>query len=275
VVSLPRYIVAQGEQQPGLRVLWLRPGGDRLRYTVTPMSGGFIGADQLAGSAVVRRRLDSLVAGLATPSGSDAAQALSTHAVRFVALSAPADPALAAVLDAQPALTRERSEADSGLQLWRVIAPTSRVMLLSGAAAQEAQATRGPSLAALRENPPEPLLPDPKTGKYVVTPGPADRLLVVSEYAGGPWRIRGGGLEPVTAWGWARAAVVPAEGTTVTIAADGKNRRTSLALQGFALFVALILAAPGVRRSDEEPAIVEPVDEGPAAPVGDPVGASA
>ena len=275
VVALPRYVVAQGERQPGLRVLWLQPGGAGLRYTVTALRGSFIGADQLPAPAAVRRRLDSLVTDLATPSGSDAAQALSTHAVRFVALPAPADAALADVLDAQPALTRERSDAVSGVQLWRVIAPTGRVTLLSGAAASEAQTSRGPSLQALRQDPPLILQPDPKTGRYAVGPGAADRLLVISEYAGSRWRVKAAGpLTQVRAWGWALAVKVPAAGLSARVAPDDTNRRTGLALQGFALFIALVLAAPSVRLAEPEPAAIDPVGDDPPAPVDDPIGAT-
>lgn len=280
VLALPRYIVAQGERQPGLRVLWLQPAGNTLRYTVTALRGGFIGADQLPAPAVVRRRLDVLVAALATPSGSDAAQALSTHAVRFVALPAPADAALADVLDAQPALTRERSDAASGVQLWRVIAPTGRVTLLSGAAAREARTERGPSLGTLRLDPPLVLLADALTGRYAVPAGEPGRLLVVSEYAGSPWHIHGagpaaGGLKQVAVWGWATGVQVPQEAISVTVAPTRGGRRTGLVLQALALLVALVLAAPSVRRGDDEPAIAEVIGDEPPAPLEEPVGASA
>lgn len=276
VAALPRYIVAQGEKEPGLRVLWLQPGGPNLRYALTSLRGGVVGADQLTAPRAVRQRLESLVAALATPSGSDAAQALSTHAVRFVALPAPADPALAGVLDAQPALTRERADAATGVQLWRVIVPTAQVLLLSGALAREAQTARGPSLQALRQDPPQVLLADAITGRYAVPPGDADRLLVVSEYTGSPWRIRSqGALEQSSAWGWALAATVPAQGASVSVTVDRGHRRTGLLLQGFALLLAFVLAAPSVRRGDDTLVDLAAVEDDPAAPVDELVGVPA
>ncbi|MDQ1708712.1 MAG: hypothetical protein QOG49_97, partial [Frankiaceae bacterium] len=276
VVPLPRYIVAQGETEPGLRVLWLQPGAAAadLRYSITPMRGGFTGVDQLPAPASLRRRLDVLVAALATPSGSNAVQALATHGVRYVAVPAPAAPAIAGVLDAQPALTRERADDAAGIQLWRVIAPTGRVMLLSGAVAREAHTERGPSLDALRADPPQVLTADPRTGRYAVPPGPAGRLLVVDEYAGGRWQVRTAGRPgQVRAWGWATAVEVPAEGTTATVEASPRSRRTGLGLQALALLVALVLAAPSVRRAEDELA-APPVGDDPPAAVGVPVGAS-
>lgn len=274
VLALPRFLVALGDAQPGLRVLWLQPGGPRLRYSMTALGGTYLGADQLASSREVRDRLDSLVADLAAPSGSNAAQALSTHAVRYVAVRAPADPALAAILDTQPALTRERADAENGLQLWRVIAPTGRVSVLSGATAREAVSERGPSMQALRQDPPVLLEPDAATGSYVVGPGPAGRLLVVSESADSPWRVRAAGNpQPVTAWGWAAAVQVPPAGISATVELDRSGRRNGLALQGFALLVALVLAAPSVRRAEET--VEDDADSDPPASIDEPVGVNA
>ncbi|MEO6712222.1 MAG: hypothetical protein ABIM89_02200, partial [Mycobacteriales bacterium] len=282
VVTLPRYIVAQGERQPGLRVLWLRPGATSadLRYSLTPLRGAFTGADQLPAPESLRRRLDELVTAVASATGSDAAQALATHAVRYVALPSSGQPtavdlALAGVLDAQPALTKERADAAAGMALWRVIAPTGHVTLLSGVAAREAATERGPSLDALRENPPQVLEPDERTGRYVVPPGLPGRLLVVSEYAGGRWRVRGPDVKAVRAWGWAAAAEVPAAGVTATVDAGRRSRRTGLGLQAFAVLVALVLAAPSVRRAEDDSARDEPIADDPPADAPIPVGASA
>ena len=279
VLQLPRYVVAQGEQQPGLRVLWLAPGVPRLRYSMTALRGGSLGADQLPPPGDVRRRLDALVADLAAPSGSNAAQALSTHAVRYVAVQAPADPALAAVLDTQPALTRERSDAETGLQLWRVIAPTGQVTLLSGATAREAAGERGPSMQALRQDPPQVVTAEPATGRYVIGPGPAGRVLVVSEYAGSPWRVRApGNPERLHAWGWAEAVAVPPSGLVATVSPERGGRRTGLVVQGIALFVALVLAAPSVRRAEDAlPEDMPPPEDDiePPAEVEDPIGVPA
>jgi hypothetical protein len=78
----------------------------------------------------------------------------------------------------------------------------------------------------------------------------------------------------VRAWGWATAVEVPAEGTTATVEASPRSRRTGLGLQALALLVALVLAAPSVRRAEDELA-APPVGDDPPAAVGVPVGASA
>ncbi len=257
VVSLPQYVVAQGEQQDGLRALWLRPAPtpENLRYSVTSLDGGTVGDDQLLPRSSVRTRLDVVVADLAARRGSDAGQALSTYGVRFVVVRAPAPPALAATLDAQPALTRERADERAGVQMWRVLAPTGRVLLLEPGAAEESQLLRAPSLGTLRNSPPRVLPADPRTGQIVVPPGRPGRLLVVSEDASGPWQVTTtAAVQPARAWGWARAVRVPSSGATVTVAPDGSTRRSALFIQGALLLLALILAAPNVRRAEEETA---------------------
>lgn len=257
VVLLPRFVVARTQGQPGLRVLWLRPDGDdSVRYAVTGLDGGQLGDDQLRAPTALRRRLSEIVADLTAPRGSDAAQALSTHAVRYVALPAPVDHDLAAALDAQPALTRERVEEASPVRLWRVLAPTGRVTLLDAELAQEAASRRGPSLTALRQHPPTVLMPDPKTGRYVVPPGSSKRLLVVSESRTGPWTVTAASpLSEVTAWGWASAYEVPPLGAQVTVEPVRSGRRTALAFQIAALLLAVVLAAPSIGGTDDE---VEP-----------------
>jgi GT2 family glycosyltransferase len=268
VTVLPRFVVARAQGQPGLRVLWLRQRADGVRYAVTGFGGGRLGDDQLRAPAAVRRRLAEIVADLATPRGSDAAQALATHAVRYVAVPAPVDPDLAAALDAQPALTRERVEESSPVRLWRVLAPAARVTVLNAELAQEAATRRGPSLGALRANPPTVLLPDRRTGRYVVPPGSSRRLLVVSEAAGGPWEASADRpLPEQTAWGWASAFEVPPLGATVTVAPDRTARRTGLGVQAGVLLVLAVLAAPSVRRSNEDD---EPADVPSPRPAGEP-----
>jgi GT2 family glycosyltransferase len=268
VALLPRFVVARGQGQPGLRVLWLRQRADGVHYAVTGLNGGRLGDGQLRAPAQVRRRLAEIVADLASPRGSDAAQALATHAVRYVAVPAPVDPDLGAALDAQPALTRERVEELSPVRLWRVLAPAGRVTVLDPELAQESTTRRGPSLTALRSNPPTVLLPDPKTGRYVVPPGSSRRLVVISETRGGPWEATADRPLPKrTAWGWAAAFEVPPLGATVTVAPDRTSRRTWLGVQAGMLLVLVVLAAPSVRSGDEDD---EPADVPSQRPVGEP-----
>lgn len=268
VAVLPRFVVARAQGQPGVRVLWLRRHVDGVRYAVTGFEGGRLGDDQLRAPAAVRRRLAEIVADLATPRGSDAAQALATHAVRYVAVPAPVDPDLATALDAQPALTRERVEESSPVRLWRVLAPASRVTVLDAELAKEAATRRGPSLDVLRAHPPTVLLPNRTTGTYVVPPGSSRRLLVVSEASGGPWGATADRpLPKQTAWGWAKAFEVPPLGATVTVAPDRTARRTGLAVQAGVLLVLVVLAAPSVRSSYEDD---EPADVPSPRPAGEP-----
>ncbi len=231
---LPAFARAELAEQPGLRVLVLAPGDDGLlRWTLAGPDGARLGDPEPP--AAEERRLDGLVADLATPSGSGAAEALSTRGVRYVALRGPG--ALTGVLDAQPGLTRR---AGGAVPLWQVTAPTARLQVLPpvlAAAALGGAVAPDPDL--LRSAPPAPVTRS-------VPPGPPGRLLVLAEPAGQGWRARldGRPLPRRTAWGWAAGFALPPEGGRLTVEQEGGSRPGVLALQAVLLVVAAVLAAP-------------------------------
>lgn len=84
----------------------------------------------------------------------------------------------------------------------------------------------------------------------VVSPDGADRVLRIGEAADPRWRaeIDGSALEPITV-GWQQAFRLPAGGGTVTVALPSPLLWFLIG-QGLVLTVALVLAAPGIRRPE-------------------------
>lgn len=244
--------------EPGLRVLLLAPRPDgAVGYALVTGDGARLGDADLRAPAGQREALDDIVADLLTPRGSEAAAALSTRAVRYVGLPADqAGGALAAALDAQQGLTRRSQDP---APLWEVLAPTSRLVVLApGAAERATSGARAPEDAGDVLALDGDVLPD----------GPAGRLLVLAEAADPGWQaeLDGEPLEPVRAWQWAQAFVLPADGGELVVGHDPGGRRAALALQAIGLLTVLVLAAPGVRlRRGLEPAEL-PDDAPPAHP---------
>ncbi|HVE74006.1 MAG TPA: glycosyltransferase family 2 protein [Mycobacteriales bacterium] len=238
---LPAFVRAELRVEPGLRALLLRTdaaGG--VSYGLTSGRGSRLGDGEPAPAAAQRAALDGVVADLLSPRGSDAAPALATRAVRYVALPA-ASARLAAALDAQPGLTR-RSGGD--VLLWQVVAPAHRTVVLPAAAAGSAlSGDRGPSDELLRLAPPHPVTRS-------VPPGAEGRLLVLAEAADPGWRatLNGTALPRRTAWGWAQGFVLPTSGGELSIEHHSAWRSAALAWHGAALLVLVVLCAPAARR---------------------------
>jgi GT2 family glycosyltransferase len=258
---LPAFARAELAATPGLRALVLQPRDDRVAYELT--GAGRLRADT-AGST---GQLDAVVADLLAARGSDAAEALATRAVRYVAVPAgPRSATVAAALDAQAGLSRR---ASGSVLLWRVVAPTARVTLLRpGMAASALRGDRGPTRELLRVAPPATLPSRRESAAAQIPTGPAGRLLVLAEPTSDGWRatLDGQDLPTRTAWGWAQGFEVPASGGRLEVAYDQGPRHRALAGQAVALLVVLVLAAPGARRRrgleivDDDPAF-EPARE--------------
>jgi hypothetical protein len=88
-----------------------------------------------------------------------------------------------------------------------------------------------------------------------VPAGPEGRLLSLSERAHRGWEatLDGKPLRRVTLWGWAQGFELPASGGVLELRHDTSRRTTSLAVQGLLVLVAVVLAAPSVRRNDDAP----------------------
>ena len=241
---LPAFAAAELAATPGLRVLALRPAGATVTYALSTGAGPGFGDADTRMSPDQRRALDAVVADLVTARGSDAAEALATRAVRYVALpaSAAAGPVEAA-LDSQSGLTRRTS---GSVLMWRVLAPGAPLTVLSAGTADAARSgarSAGPLLQ--RTAPPQPL-----TGRTVtVGPGRPGRLVVLAQAADPGWRATydGRALRPVTAWGWAQGFALPAGKGVLRVEHTG-HRGAAVALQGLWLLVVVVLAGPGARR---------------------------
>ncbi len=64
--------------------------------------------------------------------------------------------------------------------------------------------------------------------------------------------VNGQSLRSTRAWGWAQSFVLPAGPGQVHVWYDGGTRRIELWVQVAVLLVMVVLAAPSVRRTDEE-----------------------
>ncbi|GAC1442110.1 MAG: glycosyltransferase [Mycobacteriales bacterium] len=245
---LPAFARAELAASPGLRVLVVRPRGNGVAYELATAAGVRFGAADTSPTAQQLRRLDAVVADVLTARGSDAAEALATRAVRYVAVPAKGGKALAAALDVQAGLSRR---ASGEVLLWRVVAPAARLTQLSPPAAAAAlRGDRGPSPELLRTDPPMPLPAGREAARTSVPRGRPGRLLVLAEAASSGWQATVGGtaLPKRTAWGWAQGFVLPTSGGSVHIRYDQGPRHRALLAQGLAIALVLILAAPAARR---------------------------
>ena len=246
---LPAFAQAELESRPGLRLLVVAPGADgRVAYSLQDADGIRLDHATLTSSSGQRRALDAVVADLVAPLGSDAAEALSTRAVRYVALrTTSGTDVLAAGLDAQPGLVRRTS---GSVILWQVVAPASRLSVLAPALAGPALAgDRAPSSDALRASPPSALDAGAVSASVRLPAGPAGRLLVLADAADSRWRatLDGRALEGRTAWGWGQGFVLPTKGGHLVVTYRA-GRTGALWVQAALVVVVLVLSIPGGRR---------------------------
>ena len=256
---LPAFAGAELAASPGLRVLVLAPGPQgRLAYELTDAGGTRLGAADTPPVVGQTRRLDDIVADLLSPRGSDAAEALSTRAVRYVAVrdSAVAR-SIAPVLDGQAGLVRRVS---GGVLLWQVVAPAERLSVLPPAlAARALTGDRAPAPGLLRTTPPAALPAGPEGARAALAPGAAGRLLLLADAADPGWRatLDGRPLPRRTAWGWAQAFVLPEAGGRLVLRHAQGRRHTALGIEAALVLLVAVLAAPGGRRrrglEDDDP----------------------
>ncbi len=247
---LPAFAQAELAASPGLRALVLSPQGEaRLSYALMGADGIRLDAAGLRTPPKQRAALDLIVADLASPRGSDAAEALSTRAVRYVVLrSGAATTDLTAVLDAQTGLVRRTS---GSVMLWQVVAPATRLSVLPPATATRAlSGARAPTPDLLRTAGPAALRAGREAASARIADGETGRLLVLADAADPKWQAKldGKTLDRRTAWGWAQGFVLPAGGGTLELTYDQDARTLGLGVQALLLLVVVVLSAPGARR---------------------------
>ena len=246
---LPAFAQAELAGTAGLRALVLAPSSQgAVAYELTSAVGDRLDAADTSPATGQTQQLDQVVGDLLSPRGSDAAQALSTRAVRYVVLrSGPGTDAVTAGLDAQPGLVRR---AAGPVLLWQVLAPTSRLTVLSPAAAAPALlGARGPTTELLRRAAPRALGAGREGAVDQLAAGVPGRLLVLADAADAGWRasLSGHPLPRRTAWGWAQAFVLPPEGGRLELHHEQGWRHLWLAVQGVVLLLVAVLGAPGGR----------------------------
>ena len=226
-----------------------------------PKGPGLADAD-LPQPSVAMRMLDDVVGDLAVPRGSSAAEGLATYAVRYVAVPEPVPAWLTNALDAQSGLARVNFQGQ--VRVWRTLTPAARLTVVPPELNEVARGERFASRDELRLTPTEPLKSAREGADVRIPAGEPGRLLALSERAHRGWvaTVDGQPLKRVTVWGWAQGfELFPAGGGVLELRHDTSRRATSLAVQGFLLLLAVVLAAPSVRRGDDEP---EEDDEVPA-----------
>ena len=243
---LPAFAEAELAASPGLRALALRAGTEgAVRYDLSAGGGPHFGAAETPPTPEQRQALDAVVADLVSPRGTDAAEALATRAVRFVALPpGPDTAAIAAALDGQEGLARRSSDP---VLLWRVLAPAARLTVLTGATAEAARGgARAASLQEQRLAPARPLGPGDRVD---IGPGRPGRIVVLAEAFDSGWKASydGVALAPVRAWGWAQAFALPASAGRLQVE-HSSRRTTTVWLQALGLATIAVLAGPGARR---------------------------
>ena len=246
---LPAFAQAELAGTAGLRALVLAPSAQgAVSYELTSAVGDRLDAADTSPATGQTQQLDQVVGDLLSPRGSDAAQALSTRAVRYVVLrSGPGTDAVTAGLDAQPGLVRRPA---GPMLLWQVLAPTSRLTVLSPAAAAPALlGARGPTTELLRRAAPRALGAGREGAVDQLAAGVPGRLLVLANAADAGWRasLSGRPLPRRTAWGWAQAFVLPPEGGRLELHHEQGRRHLWLAVQGVVLLLVAVLGAPGGR----------------------------
>ena len=261
---LPAFVRAEIESDPGIRALALLPRADgRLGYTVVRGAAPSLAVNGLQPVPSQQRALDKVVADLASPRGSDAAEALATRGIRYVALQpGPGSDQVLAALDSQPGLVRRTA---GEVDMWRVIAPSYRLSLLPPALAVRALAgDRAPTSQQVRSTPPTSLPAGVEGAATRIQAGDPGRLLVLADAREGGWHatLDGKALKPATAWGWAQAFALPASGGRLRLTHAHTGRRTALGVEALALLGAVVLSVPASRRRTGLEDDVDVNDEG-------------
>ena len=248
---LPAFAAATAGLPGSPRVLVLHARGGGVGYAlVRSASGPRLGDPDLSargdGSrSRAERRMDAAVAGLA---GGDpqAAARLTELGVTQVADRAVDDRLL-------PGLSRVdglTAVPSSGIVVRRTTASAGELVVLAPGPA--AAALHGALPAGAR---PAPVPATAGRARTRIRSGPTGRLLVLAESADPHWRatLDGRPLTRSTAYGWAQAWRLPAEGGRLVVGRSGDRRGWTL-LGELAVLVLLVLAARPVRRPSGRPA---------------------
>ena len=259
---VPAVVTAAPDSGLQLRTLVLRSDGSQVSYSLQRGPSPSLGDADLAPVPAAQAALDTVVATLVAPNGSEAedqSQQLAQFDIGFVLLPTPVNQGLAQQLNGVAGL--QPLSATPAFDVWRLTALAGRVRVVE---------PNGTVVA----------LP---SGAIGVSGAPAPAVggtLELAEPVGG-WQatLNGKPLIPVTspAGRWAQAFRLPPGGGVLAISHNQTARDLILLLELVAVAVVAALALPGARTSAEESAPataaaggVRPADD--AAEGGDPAG---
>ena len=235
---LPALVSASAGSGAPPGTLVLRPGPQRLTYSLLHGTDPLPGEPQIPEPAGAQRKLDRLVAGLVSGSGGDVGAdggALASFGVRYVLLPAPVEQRLSRVLDGTPGL-RQLSHS-SAFGLWKVTGVTARVRVVE------------PGGAVVG-------LPSGSINVNGASAPAAGGTLLLAEPADAGWHasLNGQPLAPLPepAGGWAQGFQLPRGGGRLDITRDTTGRGLSLLAEGLALLVVMGFALPGLSAAEHD-----------------------
>jgi GT2 family glycosyltransferase len=245
---LPAYVADEAALETRVRTLVLNAEDDgRITYSLLRSSGPMLGDAEVGPPPEKYAALSDAVADLISGRGSTDGTRLAEFAAKYVYLPKPVDPELANTLDSVSGLAR--ASAPDGAAMWRVDGyPVARVWVAPGDVTDDADSGADSGAGAGDEV--TTIISGSASAFGDVPEGDAGRLLVVSELADSGWSatLNGQSLQPTTYDGWAQAFELPQGGGLVRVDHQAEQRQNWLKFQLAVVAVALVLAAPGMRR---------------------------
>ncbi len=237
--TLPRYMVDASEADAAQRILVIRTDTDPVSYDLRAGDGRRLGDDGVL-PGHESSELTTLVADLVSQGRPTDIARLADFAVAYVVVPRPSDPEVVADLDAISGLTRASTNARR-LAGWQVNVPTGLVRVLGSDTPEAAAAA---TVLGYHDRTDEQ-----------VEKGGEGRVLVVSTPSGRDFEatLDGAPLEVVddSSLEAGRVFKLGADGGRLIVSAQG-SRTWWLVGQAAAWVLALVLAAPGARRRDDE-----------------------
>jgi GT2 family glycosyltransferase len=239
-LPLPAFMADAQRTDAAPRTLVLTAEGNGLSMHLSRGPGIYVGQDAVAPPRPPG--LAGLAARLVTEPSSQDVSALATYGVGFVLLTGGESAQVSAV-DGAPGLVRSSAGAMADTTAWRLDAQAGPVRLEERGTGQSA------SLDAR-------VLPS-DNGTVHSRIGPSGsagpRSVTLGEQADAGWEasLDGESLQPRTVSGWAQGFTVPATGGDLAVEHQGL-RPWSLGMQMVVLLLALVLVAPGRRRTTDE-----------------------
>jgi GT2 family glycosyltransferase len=282
---LPLYVAAEGQTAGSPRTLILTGGADgSIDYNLVRGTGPTLGDADIPVPAAETSELNQVVSNLLAGSAVNAIAGLGALDIEYVLVGSTVPAGVTQTLDGLPGLI-EHSVMQGGSQqygVWSIDLSTANVALGRIYLTDSAQNNMLPITYQCGGSVPAGTAracSQQVGATVVVPPGPAGRVLILSEQASSGWSATIGGQKltaanvggPDDLQGWQ----VPSGGGTVTIGYHSYAHTGLLIGEGVAALIAMIMALPFGRRADEpdedeliEAGLEEPKPETPDEPDG-------